>query len=271
MNERTLTFDEAFRIATTTLRVLESHGESASIAVVNRDGRLLVQLCMPGTMSYTASVAVKKALVCASTHESSRDVRDAINSGSCTQSAYNIPEEMYVPWAGGLPIFDEQGRCIGGVGVSGLSEDDDEQRCYVGVIRSGFYCGFRNSDYLDDHNPAGVRYAHHVAIQMPSSAFLTRVVDDLIERGAHTLSSQEGSRYFLRLNPSDTTLLELFTHNDGEVSFHVDYAVTSLDQVRNAFEDGQLTQFDAPIGPILFFELMKESGFLAEIGFSVRD
>ena len=38
---------------------------------------------------------------------------------------------------GGIPIY-EDGKVVGGIGVSGLSEEDDEKLCYEALKQNGF-------------------------------------------------------------------------------------------------------------------------------------
>ena len=43
-----------------------------------------------------------------------------------------------MPWPGGVPVYDDQGRLLGGVGVSNLTGDEDETLAAVGVEAAGY-------------------------------------------------------------------------------------------------------------------------------------
>jgi uncharacterized protein GlcG (DUF336 family) len=45
---------------------------------------------------------------------------------------------------GGLPIFDEAGDLIGGIGVSGGTIEEDTEACLVGMHKLGFKTEFAN-------------------------------------------------------------------------------------------------------------------------------
>jgi glc operon protein GlcG len=91
-----------------------------AIAVVDDGGFLLCLRRMDGAGPVTAHVALEKARTAALMRAPSRRLADRV----ATEPALLRLSE-YLPLPGGLPILVED-HCIGGIGVSGGTADQDE-------------------------------------------------------------------------------------------------------------------------------------------------
>lgn len=141
MSRSSLSFPQAMDIAAATINNLVKVNQEASICVVDAAGQPLVQLMMDGARPFTSSIALKKAQLAAHTGYTTRHMRDGFKEpeSGMTPALYGITKENEVPWAGGVPIYAPGGKTLmGGIGVSNLSEDEDEKHAIIGVAVSGF-------------------------------------------------------------------------------------------------------------------------------------
>lgn len=129
--ERPLTFDEALAIGQSALAAARAKGQPASIAVTNREGRVLVALRMDGTSFVNLEVAQAKATTAAALGASTMLVQQAVDSGK--GSFLSVPGIVAI--GGGVPVL-RGGKVIGGVGVSGGSAEDDEALAKTAVGRN---------------------------------------------------------------------------------------------------------------------------------------
>lgn len=259
----TLTFKQASSIGQSAIRAAEARGKHVSIAVVNHDGRPLTTLAMEQAAPYTDDIALRKARLSALTHESTRQVRDAVRSGDCTQAAYGLSDIQFVPWAGGFPIF-KKGICIGGIGVSNLEEEEDAEIAETAVREAGF------SVYTDGYcfvTDEGISQVHHIGIGLPSIA-IDALYLALVQRGAIVISGdRKKHQYFLLLNQSDSTLIELFV--EIVPSIHVDYVVASLATIEAIHGDIALTTYPG-LSNLRFLDLVATQDFGVEVQLAFR-
>lgn len=111
-------------------------GVNINVAVVDPSGTLMAFLRMPGAPLHSIDIAIDKAYTVASfglpTHlwtdafkEHSPAVRDGLSS-----------RPRFVAFGGGLPIT-HQGEQIGAIGVSGATEEQDQQCAQAGLNALG--------------------------------------------------------------------------------------------------------------------------------------
>ena len=113
-------------------------GLAVNVAVVDSGGNLAAFLRMPGAFLHSIDIAIDKAYTAAgfglptsAWHEALLGHSPAVREG--------IPmRPRFVGFGGGLPL-DEQGVRIGGIGVSGGSEQQDELCAAAG--REAIGCG----------------------------------------------------------------------------------------------------------------------------------
>ena len=95
-------------------------GLAMAVAVVDDGGFPLCLQRMDGAGAMTAKVALDKARTAALMRTPSRRLADRI---AAEPALLRLTE--YLPMAGGLPVLIDN-QCIGGIGVSGGSADQDE-------------------------------------------------------------------------------------------------------------------------------------------------
>ncbi len=130
MQERQqLSYKDAWVVVDAIRQRLEDEGLDAAVAVVDDHGELVAFLRTDGCRLSAGRIAINKAYTAA---------REQIESGELGARSRemgfpmtNFGELRYVTWGGGVPIRD--GRVIGGVGVSGLPEEQDIEFARLGV------------------------------------------------------------------------------------------------------------------------------------------
>ena len=113
-----------------------SLGLRINVAVVDPGGNLAAFLRMPGAFLHSIDIAIDKAYTAASFglptsqwHAALQQHSDAVRDGL-------LRRPRFVAFGGGLPIT-ENGQRIGGIGVSGGSEEQDEACAQAGLIAIG--------------------------------------------------------------------------------------------------------------------------------------
>lgn len=109
---------------------LERQNKGAAIAVVDEHGELLAFLRTDGCPLASITIAINKAFTASRERKESAAVGQASRNENFPMT--NFGELRYVTWGGGVPVVHE-GRVIGGVGVSGLSEAEDVALAKIGL------------------------------------------------------------------------------------------------------------------------------------------
>lgn len=112
----------------------EAHGWKINAAVVDRGGNLMAFLRMPGAFIHSIEIAIDKAYTAASFGFSTKDWMPAIGHDEGMKFGFSARPRLIV-FGGGLPIG--QGEWIGGIGVSGASEAEDEECARAGLAAIG--------------------------------------------------------------------------------------------------------------------------------------
>jgi glc operon protein GlcG len=121
-----LTLDGARRISAAAEAEARRNGWNVCIAVVDYHGNLLHFVRMDDTQSASNEVAIGKARTAAMFRRSSKTMADAVTANP---GMLNFP---LVPVQGGLPLL-AGGKVVGGIGVSGVKSQDDEQIARAGA------------------------------------------------------------------------------------------------------------------------------------------
>lgn len=135
-----LSDSEAWDITAAARRLLLADEKKACICVVNLAGQALVQIVMDGAQPYAANIARLKAEQAAKVGRRTRFMRDNVANPDhpYTPEMLGIDPKVFIPWAGGVPVFHTDGTALGGIGVSNLTEDEDEQCCIRAVEQLGY-------------------------------------------------------------------------------------------------------------------------------------
>lgn len=131
-----LTLDEAVALLTRAAAAAAEVGIPMSLAVVDAGGHLQALHRMDGAPWISAEVAQGKAFTAAAYREPTAKQRTKAESLPRFATALTtMTGGRYVPQTGGLPIM-RNGQCVGGVGASGGTGEQDEQVCAT-ALRAG--------------------------------------------------------------------------------------------------------------------------------------
>ena len=117
----------AKKIAAASIAECHKNGWNVAVAVVDTHGFLVYFERMENTQSASIDIAQGKARTGAMYRRTTRVFMEAINKGPATAT---LPGVVASP--GGVPIMAD-GKVIGGVGVSGVTGDQDEQCAKAGL------------------------------------------------------------------------------------------------------------------------------------------
>jgi glc operon protein GlcG len=123
-----ITVEMAKKIAAGTLAECASNKWNVAVAIVNTHGSLIFYERMDNTQSASAKIAVDKASAAAMYRRTTRVFAETIAKAG--PAVLTLPGVVASP--GGIPITSG-GKVIGGVGVSGVTGDQDEQCAKAGL------------------------------------------------------------------------------------------------------------------------------------------
>lgn len=101
-------------------------GVGIVVAVVDRGGNPMALLRMDGAPRFSVDVAAKKAWTAASSGSRTDALRDVVNGDPTLLHGLQPGVDMFMAVGGGTPIVVD-GELTGAVGVSGATEDQDQQ------------------------------------------------------------------------------------------------------------------------------------------------
>jgi glc operon protein GlcG len=120
--QHTLSHRDAMRVVEAIRAELEQQSKGAAIAVVDAHGELIAFLRTDGCKLPSIQIAINKAFTAAREQKPSRAIGDSSRDHQWPMS--NFGDLRYTAWGGGVPLV-YAGQVVGGVGVSGLPEEDD--------------------------------------------------------------------------------------------------------------------------------------------------
>lgn len=107
-----------------------------NVAVVDRSGILAAFLRMPGAPLHSVEISIDKAYTSASFGLPTSQWDAILSEHSAMVKEGLLLRPRFVAFGGGVPIYEE-GFILGGIGVSGASEQQDEQCARAGLIAIG--------------------------------------------------------------------------------------------------------------------------------------
>ena len=123
-NEHTISDALATRAIDAMASACSAMGRAAVFVVVGRHGELMALRRQDGSNLVSITVAQHKAVTAALL---------TIPSGKVGgEQLANFGDARITCWAGGLPILVD-GDCVGGIGVSGLTNEEDEDLARIGL------------------------------------------------------------------------------------------------------------------------------------------
>jgi glc operon protein GlcG len=132
-----LTYQTAQQIIKNILAELEKRKAHAAIAVADSHGELLAFLRMEEVKLHSIVIATNKAYTAARTKKTTLELGQAIKDPLKGFDISYYGDPKYTGFGGGVPIIHE-GKVIGAVAVSGLTQEEDEEMALKGLIGISF-------------------------------------------------------------------------------------------------------------------------------------
>ena len=123
-----LTLEDCRTLAAAAQAEARKNSWNVAIAILDHGGHLLHFERMDGATPANAAIAVEKGRTAAMSRRSSGVWEEMIKGGRTAM----IKMPGILPVQGGMPIVAD-GTCIGGVGVSGVQSQQDEQIATAGI------------------------------------------------------------------------------------------------------------------------------------------
>lgn len=130
-----ITWEAANTAAQAAVRYAEARGWKINAAVVDRGGNLMAFLRMPGAFIHSIDLAIDKAYTSASFGFPTKGWMGAVGHDEGMKLGFSSRPRLIV-FGGGLPIKAGD-DWIGGIGVSGASEAEDEECALAGMSAIG--------------------------------------------------------------------------------------------------------------------------------------
>ena len=118
------------------VQAAREQGVCINVAVVDAGGVLAAFLRMPGAPLHSVDIAIDKAYTAVSFGLATSQWQAALQQHSAAVREGLVLRPRFVAFGGGLPLM-ENGQRIGGIGVSGGSEEQDEACAQAGLIAIG--------------------------------------------------------------------------------------------------------------------------------------
>ena len=122
--------------ATAAVNAAAAIGARVNVALVDASGVLAGFLRMPGAPLHSVEIAIDKAYTAASFGLATSRWTEVLQSHSPAVRDGLVQRPRFVAFGGGLALV-EGGQCIGAIGVSGGSEQQDEQIARAGLAALG--------------------------------------------------------------------------------------------------------------------------------------
>lgn len=117
-----LSHKDALNIITAIQKKLEKQKKGAAVAVCDAHGELMAFVRTDGCKLPSITIAMNKAFTAAREGNPSFDIGQSSKNKNWPMT--NFGDLRYTAWGGGVPIV-YKGQIVGGVGVSGLPEEED--------------------------------------------------------------------------------------------------------------------------------------------------
>jgi len=112
--------------------------DGVSISIVNRDRTEIAKAVMDDVRPFTARIAFMKASQAVYMGKATSVTAKEVDAGDKVLGVIGISPNDFVKWPGGVPIYDIGGHLLGGVGVSNLKPEEDEEVVSSAVMAAGF-------------------------------------------------------------------------------------------------------------------------------------
>ena len=123
-----ITLEDAKKIAAGAIADAKKNSWNVAVAILDNHGMLIYYEMLDDTQTSSATIAIEKGRTAAMFRRPSKVFEDVIAKGRV--AVLGLPG--VTPVQGGLPIYIG-GKIVGGVGVSGVNSDQDEQVAQAGL------------------------------------------------------------------------------------------------------------------------------------------
>lgn len=115
---------EAFRMIEHVIKESEKISKPVAVAVAGPEGELIAFLRIDGVNAASAVIAQNKAYTSARDRKTTREMGKYMREKESPPAFWG--DKGITGFGGGVPIA-QNGKVIGGIGVSGLSQEEDER------------------------------------------------------------------------------------------------------------------------------------------------
>lgn len=126
----------AHRAVAAAVQTAQAMGVRINVAVVDASGVLAAFLRMPGASLHSVEIAIDKAYTAVSFGLATSQWHEALQQHSVAVREGIVLRPRFVAFGGGVPMI-ENGQRIGGIGVSGGTEQEDVTCARAGLAAIG--------------------------------------------------------------------------------------------------------------------------------------
>ena len=120
-----ITLTEAQKLSEQVRKKAKEMGVNAVVAVANSGGNPVLIECMDDSYIASYDVALKKAFTVVSLKMSTYDLKPLAQPGASLYGIQFTNGGKIIIFGGGEPLLNKEGKIIGGLGVSGGTEEED--------------------------------------------------------------------------------------------------------------------------------------------------
>ena len=121
---------EALQLVETVIEEAEKISKSVAVAVCGPEGELISFVRMDEASPAAARIAQNKAYTSARDRKTTKEMGERMTSSNRAPAFWG--DARFTGFGGGIPIFSNY-KVIGGIGVSGLSQEEDELLANVAI------------------------------------------------------------------------------------------------------------------------------------------
>jgi len=136
INQAQISWEAAAAACQASVQHAQKNGWRINVAVVDRGGNLMSFLRMSGAFIHSIEIAIDKAYTAASFGFPTKDWMSAIGDDEGMKFGFSAQSRLIV-FGGGLPMRADAGEWCGGIGVSGASQEQDEECARAGLAAIG--------------------------------------------------------------------------------------------------------------------------------------
>jgi len=127
-----ISFREALQLIDACVFEAEKINKHIAISISGPEGELIAFLRMDKASPAASKIARNKAYTAACDRKTTREMGEFMNTKQRPPAFWG--DQMITGFGGGVPVFQNE-FLIGGIGVSGLSEDEDERICHEAILK----------------------------------------------------------------------------------------------------------------------------------------